>query len=64
MPALKAAGYAGTNPIADHVVNLIQAGTSTAVMIDPTGHDPNHGTLVVTLDHVLPQNVPATDIWH
>jgi hypothetical protein len=64
-PLLKAVGYTGSNPIADHVVTLTQtADGSTAVMVDPTGADPGHGTTVVTLDHVLPQNVPAADIWH
>ena len=33
-------------------------------MIDPTGTNPSHGTTLVTLDHVLPKNVPAADIWH
>ena len=64
-PGLAAAGYKGTDPLADHVITLAQSGTnSTAVMFDPTGHDPSHGATVVTLDHVLPQNVPAADLWH
>ena len=64
-PALKAAGYTGSDPIADHVVTLVQSGTdATAVKIDPTGADPNHGTTLVTLDHVLPQDVHTTNIWH
>jgi hypothetical protein len=64
-PALKAAGYTGSDPIADHVVTLIQSGTdATAVKIDATGHDPSHGTTLVTLDHVLPQDVHAANIWH
>jgi hypothetical protein len=37
---------------------------STEVAVDPTGTAANHGTVVVTLDHVLPQNLPATDVWH
>ena len=64
-PALKAAGYSGSDPIADHVVTLAQLGTdSTAVKIDPTGQDPAHGVTLVTLDHVLPQDVHAANIWH
>ena len=63
-PALKAAGYNGSDPIGDHVVALVQAGAdATAVKIDPTGHDPSHGTTLITLDHVLPQNVHADHIW-
>jgi hypothetical protein len=65
VPLLKADGYAGSNPVADHVVTLADNGAGgTAVMIDPTGHDPNHGATLVTLDHVLPQNVAAASIWH
>ena len=63
-PLLNMVGYKGTNPIADHVVNLEASNGGTAVMIDPTGVSATHGTTVVTLDHVLPQNVPAADIWH
>jgi hypothetical protein len=64
-PLMNMIGYKGTNPIADHVVNLeAVAGGGTAVMIDPTGVSPTHGTTVITLDHVLPAAVPATDIWH
>ena len=65
VPLMNMIGYEGTNPIADHVVNLEPtANGGTAVMIDPTGTSPTHGTTVVTLDHVLPQSVPAADIWH
>jgi hypothetical protein len=64
-PLMNMIGYKGTNPIADHIVNLEPtANGGTAVMIDPTGTSATHGTTVVTLDHVLPQNVPAADIWH
>ncbi|HEX7968593.1 MAG TPA: carbohydrate-binding domain-containing protein, partial [Stellaceae bacterium] len=64
-PLLKASGYTGTNPLADHVVNLVQSGTdSTAVTLDPTGHDASHATTVVTLDHVSPNHVGAADFWH
>ena len=64
-PLLKMVGYKGTNPFADHVINLEPASNGgTAVMLDPTGTSPTHGTTVVTLDHVLPHSVPATDIWH
>jgi hypothetical protein len=64
-PLLKSLGYTGQDPLADHVINLAQTGDgSTAVSVDPTGHDPAHGTTLVTLEHVLPQNVHASDIWH
>jgi len=64
-PLLKALGYTGQDPLADHVINLAQtADGSTTVSVDPTGHDPAHGTTLVTLDHVLPQQVHASDIWH
>jgi len=64
IPLLKAAGYTGASAIASHVVTLAPVGADgTAVMIDPTGQDPNHGHAVVTLDHVTPQNVHAANIW-
>lgn len=53
----------GTNPIGDHVVSLVAGSNSTTVIVDPTGHDPNHGQVLVTLDHVMPQNVDAANIW-
>ena len=64
-PVLSAAGYKGSDPIADHVVTLVQSGTdATAVKFDPTGADPSHGSTLVTLDHVLPQDVHAANVWH
>lgn len=41
----------------------ITQANSTTVMVDPTGHDPNHGHVLVTLDHVMPQNLHAANIW-
>lgn len=65
VPLLKSIGYTGANPIAAHVVTLEANGQGgTSVMIDPTGQDPNHGTLLVTLDHVAPQDVHASNLWH
>jgi hypothetical protein len=65
VPLLNMVGYKGADPIADHVVNLVATGNGgTAVMFDPTGASPTHGATIVTLDHVLPQNVPPTDVWH
>jgi hypothetical protein len=62
-PLLQLLGYKGSNPIADHVLNLEPTSTGgTAVMIDPSGVSPTHGTTVVTLDHVLPQSLLAADI--
>jgi hypothetical protein len=64
-PLLHLLGYKGSNPIADHVLNLEPTSSGgTAVMIDPSGVSPTHGTLVVTLDHLLPQSLPAADIIH
>ena len=62
-PLLK--NYTGTSLIQDHIVTLVASGTdSTKVMFDPTGHDPNHGTALVTLDHVLPQSVHDANFLH
>ena len=64
VPLMKAVGYTGHDPLADHVVDLAQTVSGgTAVTIDPTGHDPAHGTTLITLDHVLPQDVHACNIW-
>ena len=62
---LKAEGYTGTDPLADHVINLVQSGSNTAVTFDPTGHAANHGTTAITLDHVLPQDLHASNfVFH
>ena len=62
---LKAVGYSGHNPLGDHIVDLAaNANGGTAVMIDPTGHDLSHATVLVTLDHILPQSLTAADILH
>ena len=63
-PLLKSIGYTGQDPIADHLLSLKLSGVdSTAVLIDPTGGH-HADTLLVTLDHVLPQNLHAQNIWH
>jgi beta-glucanase (GH16 family) len=64
-PLLNADGYKGTDPVKDNVIAFVQSGTdSTAVMIDPTGHNPAQGTTVVTLDHVLPQSASTATLMH
>jgi beta-glucanase (GH16 family) len=64
-PLLNADGYKGTDPVHDNVVAFVQSGTdSTAVMIDPTGHNPGQGSAVVTLDHILPQSASAATLMH
>jgi hypothetical protein len=62
---LKADGYTDTNLVADHVITFAPAGAnSTAVMLDPTGHDPSHAGTMVTLEHILPQAASMTAIPH
>jgi hypothetical protein len=34
----------------------------TEIMIDPTGQDPSHAQALITLDHVLPQNLHAASL--
>jgi beta-glucanase (GH16 family) len=64
-PLLAADGYKGTDPVHDNVIAFVASGTdSTAVMIDPTGHNPAQGSTVVTLDHILPQNASTAAIMH
>jgi Ca2+-binding RTX toxin-like protein len=65
--ALTSAHYHGTDPVADHVLNLAADGHGgTAISIDPDGTGPGAGHVVVTLEHVLPGALHAnTDyIWH
>jgi beta-glucanase (GH16 family) len=64
-PLLNAAGYKGTDPVRDNVVAFVPSGTdSTALMIDPTGHNPAQGSTVVTLDHILPQAASTAALMH
>ena len=61
----KTAGYAGTDPIADH--HLILAANSsggTGVYYDPSGNPNGPKTLITTLDHVQPSALHLqADIW-
>lgn len=62
-PLLHSVGYTGQHPFADHTLTIEASGAhSTAVILD-AGTD--HSTTLVTLDHVLPKNLPHSDIiWH
>jgi hypothetical protein len=62
---LKASGYSGSDPIADHAIGLISDGSDgTVVTLDPTHSGTQH--TLVTLQHVLPDSVRVgTDLlWH
>jgi beta-glucanase (GH16 family) len=58
-------GYHGTDPVADHVIQLVQSGQNTNVVVDPHQAGQTAHT-VVTLDNVLPSSLKVgTDIlWH
>ena len=62
---VKSAGYTGTDPVADHVLQLVQSGTSTNVIIDPHGAA-GGGHIVVTLQHVVASSLTEGHdfIWH
>ncbi len=62
---VKSAGYTGHDPVADHVLQLVQSGTSTNVVIDPHAAA-NGGHTVVTLQNVLPSSLTEGHdfIWH
>jgi Ca2+-binding RTX toxin-like protein len=65
--ALTSANYHGTDPVADHVLNVAADGHGgTSISIDPDGTGPGAGHVVVTLQQVLPGALHAnTDyIWH
>ncbi|MDB5406751.1 MAG: skn1, partial [Rhodospirillales bacterium] len=62
---LKASGYSGANPVADHTINIVSDGADGAtVTVDPTHSGTPHA--LVTLQHVLPNSVQVgTDLlWH
>jgi hypothetical protein len=62
---VKSAGYTGHDPVADHVLQLVQSGTSTNVVIDPHGAT-GGGHTVVTLQHVVASSLTEGHdfIWH
>jgi Ca2+-binding RTX toxin-like protein len=62
---MKAAGYVGTNPVADHSLALASDGAGgTEVMVDPTHSGTMHG--LVDLQHVALANVHVGIdlLWH
>jgi hypothetical protein len=64
-PLMKAAGYAGTDPVADHSLALVSDGAGgTEVMADPTHSGTMHG--LVDLQHVAlgTLNVGTDLLWH
>jgi beta-glucanase (GH16 family) len=61
-PLFAAAGYTGTNPIADHVLTFQADGSgNTQVMFDPDGPGGNWPTTITTLDHITPAQVGSGD---
>lgn len=61
---LQSLNYHGTDPVADKFVNFVAApGGATAVNIDPDGAGPAHAITLVTLDHVDPAHMTATDYF-
>jgi Ca2+-binding RTX toxin-like protein len=65
---MHAVGYSGTDPVADHVLQLeATASGGTAVVIDPDGSGTAHAAqTLVTLEHVLPGALHiGSDLhWH
>ncbi|MDB5465779.1 MAG: exsH, partial [Phenylobacterium sp.] len=61
-PLFAAAGYTGTNPIADHVLEFQADGAgNTKVYFDPDGPGGQWGTTITTLDHVTPSQISSSD---
>jgi beta-glucanase (GH16 family) len=56
---LKSLNYQGQDPIADHVLNLVQAGNDTAVVIDPHANGDASAHTVVTLENVVASSLKA-----
>jgi hypothetical protein len=64
-PLLKAAGYAGTNPLTDGWVSLQSDGRGdTRVYFNPHNGS-NHGlpSLITTVDHVAPATLNTASDW-
>ncbi|RAK58446.1 hypothetical protein DJ021_00845 [Phenylobacterium hankyongense] len=61
-PLFAAAGYTGTNPIADQVLQFQADGAgNTKVYFDPDGPGGQWGTTITTLDHVAPSQISSSD---
>ena len=63
---MKSINYQGTNPVADHVLQFVQSGSDTNVVVDPTGTGGSDAHTVVTLEHVTAASLKAGHdyIWH
>lgn len=63
-PIFQSASYAGSNPVADHVLEFRADGSgNTQVYFDPdgAGSNPQWPYLITTLDHVTPSQLGAGD---
>jgi Ca2+-binding RTX toxin-like protein len=65
-PLMKAAGYHGSNAVADHVLALTQVGADVAIAFDADGTGPGGAHTLVTLQHTqLSQLKDGADYyWH
>jgi beta-glucanase (GH16 family) len=63
---LKSMNYQGQDPIADHVLSLVQNGSDTAVVVDPHANGDASAHTVVTLENVVASSLkPSHDfVWH
>jgi len=63
---LKSVNYQGQDPVADHVLQLVQSGHDTNVVIDPHGNGGSGAHTVVTLENIMPSSLKAGHdyIWH
>jgi Ca2+-binding RTX toxin-like protein len=63
---MKSINYQGQDPIADHVLSLVQNGSDTAVVVDPHANGDASAHTVVTLENVVPSSLKAGHdfIWH
>jgi hypothetical protein len=58
---LKQVGSMGHAPLADHTANLVAHATDPAA--SSPSHDPTAGITVVTIDHLLPQQLHGSDLF-
>jgi Ca2+-binding RTX toxin-like protein len=64
--AVKDAGYAGSNALADHVLSVSQVGADAVIAIDADGSGPGAGHNLVTLQNVQASQLKAgiDYLWH
>src|SRR5262249_33348488 len=60
-----AAGYTGSNPVADGYLSFVSDGVGgSKVIFDPDGAGPAGSSVITTLDHVSPASLTMGSDWY